>query len=100
MAGFNSSSTVHIEKKLQRLQVFDIPLNNTNIIGEGSASIVFQHNSKKKYCAVKRFRHVVSNKKILKATERFQGLSHPNVVYLKGFSLRPAALIFEYCEVN
>ena len=97
-----SSSLKELEDKLKFLEVFSLPLNfsKKQLIGEGSFSCVYKFHLRDKPAAVKKFKQTVSKKQMLKAVQSFHSLRHENVVRLRGYSLRPAALIFEYCVID
>jgi len=92
-------------KKLQsevgHFEVYDIPLHITgNIIGEGSAAVIFQHKLRKKVAACKKFKQQLSRKSILRAASKFVKLNHENIVRFRGFCTRPSAILLEYCVVE
>ena len=90
-----------LEKEMKEFEVFDIPLNPTNVIGEGSSAIVFLHQLRNKPSAVKKFKQwqLMSKKNLLKAAKSLRTLQHENVVRFRGYSTRPSSILFEYCEV-
>ena len=71
-----------------------------NLIGAGSFSNVYLYKSDNgKNAAIKIFKQQVSTRKMEKLVTRLLSISHENVVAFVGFSLKPAAVSFEYCEV-
>ena len=53
-----------------------------------------------KAAAVKVLRKQFSKWKILEVFIKLQKLNHPNVVRFRGYSVRPSAIFFEFCEVS
>ena len=102
MAAFSKSvakELKELEENVKRLEVANVPLNSTRIIGEGSSALVFDFNLRGKPAAVKKFKQPLPKKLILRAAASLISLSNKNIVRFRGYSLRPAALIFEKCEV-
>ena len=105
MAGFGSLISLELktlQEKVKHLEVCDIPLNvgESVVIGEGSSAVVFRHVHEGKVGAVKKFKIMLSTKTVMKAANSLLKLKHVNVCSFRGFSLRPSAIIFEYCHVN
>ena len=73
-------------------------LNLTNRIDEGATSTVYKFTLRKKAAAVKLYKKQFGKKKITAVVQKLKALRHPNIVRLRGYSTRPSALIFEYCE--
>lgn len=101
MAGFSFKKIdLSCTEEIKHLEVFDIPLNvSGDIIGEGSSAVVFKHTLREKTAAVKKFKQMLSKKAILKAANALLKLKHENICRFRGYSLRPSALLFEYCQI-
>ena len=95
MASFqlNTSEVARLEHKIKHCEVTNIPINLTETIDEGSYATVY------KAAAVKVLKKQFSKRKILEVSIKFQKLNHPNVVRFRGYSVRPNAVFFEFCEV-
>ena len=104
MAGFNfgsSSNVKALEEKIKQFEVTDIPLNiSSGIIREDSSAIISKHRVRGKTAAVKKFKGQLSKKSILKTANALRVLKHTNVASFLGYSCRPSAICFEYCEVE
>ena len=71
-----------------------------NLIGAGSFSNVYLYkNHNGENAAIKIFKEQLSKRKMKKLVTRLLSVCHRNVVGFVGFSLKPAAVSFEYCEV-
>ena len=71
-----------------------------NLIGNGSYSNVYLYaNHNGENAAIKVFKEQLSKRKITKLVKRLLNICHQNVVSFVGFSLKPAAVSFKYCEV-
>ena len=100
MAAFSKSvakELKELEENVKRLEVTNVPLNSTRIIGEGSSALVFDLRGKP--AVVKKFKQPLPKKLILRAATSLRSLSNKNIMRFRGYSLRPTALIFEKCEV-
>lgn len=102
MNNFNVNRTrlKELENKLKFLEVNNVPCNSGDIIGEGSSAIVSKFILRGKYAAVKRFKQASSKKTILKVAESLRSRKHLNIVRFRGYSFRPSAILYEYCEVS
>ena len=100
MASFLPLSIKKLEEEIAHLNVYDLPLNPSMIVGEGASAIVYIHNLRKNTVAVKAFKRQVSKKKVMDIAHVLRKLENDNVVKFCGFSTKPSALLFEYCRVN
>ena len=101
MASFqlNTSEVARLEHKIKHCEVTNIPINLTEKIDEGSYATVFKIQVRNKPAAVKVLKKQFSKRKILEVSIKLQKLKHPNVVRFRGYSVRPSAIFFEFCEV-
>lgn len=76
------------------LEVCDLPLNPTEVIG-GTSAKVYKHFLRGKPAGVKAFKQQLSKKKVLDLSIKLR-----NVVRFRGYSTKPSALLFEYCVVD
>lgn len=88
-----------LERKLKRWEVADITCNASKIIGEGSSAVVSTQEHAGMTLAVKQFKQVVSKRNILNIAYSLRAVRHSHIVRFYGYSLRPSAIVFEYCEV-
>ena len=90
------------EKDVKHLEEYDVPLNPASaVVGEGSLSVVFiKMFNGNRHTAVKNVKQSISQKNILEAANTLIKLIHKNIVKFLGFSDKPSALIFEYCEIR
>ena len=89
-----------LESKLKHLEVADITCNSARIIGEGASAVVSKQEHGGKIVAVKRFKQVVSKKTILNIANSLRALKNSHIVRFCGYSLRPSAILYEYCQVS
>ena len=100
MAGFIRQDVRTLEAKIGHCLI-SIPMHPENRIDEGSASIISKIEVRGKPAAVKNFKQQLPMLKILKmACTLLRELQHPNIVRFRGYSARPSALLFEFCEIN
>ena len=93
------SSVSDIEKSLKHLELASLPNNLTDVIGEGSSANVFKITLRNKFGAAKLFKQQFSKRRVLLAVKSLLQLKHENVVRLRGFSVRPCCLVFEFCSL-
>ncbi|XP_065671795.1 interleukin-1 receptor-associated kinase 4-like [Hydra vulgaris] len=86
-----------MEKSIAHYEVFELPLNFSDKIGEGSSANVFKLTLRNKKMAVKVIKTQFSQHKFHSIAKKLRQLKHKNVVRFKGYSTRPTALIFELC---
>ncbi|XP_065653072.1 uncharacterized protein LOC136080384 [Hydra vulgaris] len=89
-----------LERLVQHLEVSELPLNFSKLIGEGSAAKVYKSFNKGEKLAVKLFKIQFAKKRILTVCNELRQLKHTNIVNFIGYSLRPSALCFELCCVK
>ena len=70
------------------------------VIGEGSYAIVYKLTIEGKFAAVKRFCQNLSIKSILNTVNKLAELYYVNVAKIREFSQCPAAILYEYCELE
>ena len=99
MSSFTFKSS-ELEKKVRDFELSDLPLNFSDLIGEGSAAKVYKSVVQKKMAAVKVFKMQFSKKRVWTVSDQLRQLQHKNIVQFYGFSLRPTALCFEICCVQ
>lgn len=89
-----------LEKKMRNFELSELPLNFSDLIGEGSSAKVYKSVVQKKIAAVKVFKIQFSKKRVWTVSDQLRQLQHKNIVQFYGFSLRPTALCFEICCVQ
>ena len=94
---FNSSE---LGKKVRDFELSDLPLNFSDLLGEGRAAKVYKSVVQEKMAAVKVFKMQFSKKRVWTVSDRLRQLQLKNIVQFYGFSLRPTALCFEICFVQ
>lgn len=103
MSRFHATASANfneIEKSVKKFEIENLNLNVGNLVGEGSSAIIYKHVLCGKMVAVKKFRQQLSRKSLLKAVQMLTKLKNEHVVRLSGYSLNPAALVYEFCEVQ
>ena len=70
-----------------------------NEIGKGSCSKVYKYENKGEVTAFKVFNEKIKERKIEKLAKELFKIRHENVIALRGYSVKPAGIFFEYCEV-
>ena len=101
MANFSfKSEIIHLEKDVGFMEVFDLPLNLSQKVGEGALGIVYKHKLKDTITAVKMFKCDINKLKLLKTCKQLKALKNKYIVRFHGYSIRPAALFFEYCSIS
>ncbi|XP_047146314.1 probable cyclin-dependent kinase 8 [Hydra vulgaris] len=97
---FFSFKISDLEKRVQHLEVSNLPLNFSKLIGEDSAAKVYKSSIKGEPLALKVFNTQFGKKRILTVCNELRQLEHINIVNFVGYSLRPSALCFELCSVK
>ena len=95
------------DKNVLRQKLADIEMKNIsqiidqgNFIGGGSYAEVYKVNWSGSVLAMKKYKHNLSEKKVLLLCEKIRHLSHKNIVQLRGFSVIPTVLAIEFCSVE
>ena len=70
-----------------------------NEIGKGSCSKVYKYENEGEVTAFKVFNEKIKERKIESLAKELYKIRHENVVALRGYSVKPAGIFFEYCEV-
>ena len=102
MANFRANSNfTKLEKKNEKYLV-NIPMHmsDENLVGEGSFSKVYNFKLRGEACACKVYKNQYSQFKLYQLAEKLRKLEDVNVVSFRGLSVRPAALLFEFCYVE
>ena len=94
------SKLTELRSSVEKYEILSLPLNLNDIIGEGSFSRVYFFMWKKNNCAIKMFKKQFSDKKVYTTVSNLVKLCNDNIVQFVGYSLRPCALVFEYCSVK
>ena len=94
------SSTEELENAIKHCEVHDMPLNFSSQIDEGTSATIHNIKLRNKPAAVKLFRKQFSKKKLLLVASKLRKLQNKNVVRFRGYSVRPCALLFQYCFVK
>ncbi|XP_065683295.1 interleukin-1 receptor-associated kinase 4-like, partial [Hydra vulgaris] len=84
-------------KSISLYEVFELPLNFSDKIGEGFSANIFKLSLRNKQTTVKVIKTQFSQRKIVSIATKIRQLKHKNIVKFKGYSIRPTALIFELC---
>ncbi|XP_065665734.1 probable serine/threonine-protein kinase pdkA [Hydra vulgaris] len=85
---------------MRSFKLSKLPLNFSDLIGEGSSAKVYKSVVQKKIAAVKVFKIQFSKKRLWIVSDQLRQLKHKNIVQFYGFSLCPTALCFEICCVQ
>ena len=82
---------------------FQVPLGSQiNIgekIGEGDSANAYKAWYMMRPMAIKQFKGKINTRKTIKVSEKLLGLKQENIVEFLGYSFKPYAFAFEYCEV-
>jgi len=95
----NRGNLEKLERSISSCEVKDVPLNPLNKVGEGSYVTIFKYNVREKPAALKLLKQQISKKKILEISSRLREIKHENVIGIRGYSIRPCAIIYELCEL-
>ena len=92
------------DKNILRQELADIEMRNVsqiidedNFVGGGSYAEVYKVNWSGSVSAMKKYKHNLSEKKVLLLREKIRHLSYKNIVQLRGFSVIPTVLAIEFC---
>ena len=72
----------------------------SRIIDEGSYAVIYKYEFRGKDAAAKAFCQQLSKKRVLEISNQLRQLRHENIIRFRGYSVRPSALVFEFCEVE
>lgn len=78
----------------------NLPSNLVEKIGEGGSANVYKIAMKEQDVAVKLWKQQQRKGKVLIVSNQLRKLCSPNVVNFIGFSIRPSAIIYEYCHLT
>ena len=100
MASFNLGGLQTLEKEIGHCHVANMPLNLNDKIDEGTSAYIYKLKLRGKEAAVKLLKKQFSKLKILEVSIKLRKLNDANVIRFRGYSVRPSALLFEFCEVK
>lgn len=88
-----------MEKEVGRFEVFNLPINLNDKIGEGSCANIYKYTLREKPAAVKYFKSNIPKENILTLASNMRQLNHKNVIRFRGYSVRPSSIFLEYCSL-
>ena len=68
-------------------------------IGEGGSANVYKAWYMMRPMAIKQFKNKINKRKTIKVSKNLLGLKQENIVEFLGYSFKPSAFAFEYCEI-
>ena len=85
---------------IRHYEVGNLPINFSDRLDEGTFATIYKTTLRRKPAVVKCFKTHISKRKILQIAIKLRNLKHNNICRLRGYSIKPAALIFEYCVAH